>query len=200
MSPALGQTVVRGHLGLRRRVRLARGRLWSAYPGLSVGPGVQLGRGLRLRIEPGGQVVLAAGCEIDDGVTLAVSSGGEVRIGEAAFVGHHATVAARREVVIGARSFVAELVSVRDHDHDPAEPPSSGMSLVDPVRVGDDCWLASKVTVTRGVTLGDRVVVGAHAVVTRSLPAGSFAVGVPAQAVGQRDRSGAAGGERRPDS
>ena len=106
--------------------------------------------------------------------------GGLLRIGEAAFVGHHSTLAARSEVRIGARTFLAELVSVRDHDHDPAHPPSAGTTLIDPVYVGDDCWLAAKVTVTHGVTIGNHTVVGAHAVVTRDLPSDVVAVGVPA--------------------
>ncbi len=168
---------------LRRRARLLRGMALRAHPGVHVAAGALVGPRVRLRIEPGGEVVLGAGCELDDGVTIAASRGALVQLGERAFVGHDATLAARRTVIIGSGTFLAELVSIRDHDHDPDRTPSSGAALVDPVSIGQDCWLASKVTVTRGVTIGDRVVVGAHAVVTRSLPPDVLAVGVPARVV-----------------
>lgn len=54
------------------------------------------------------------------------------------------------------------------------------------IRIGNDVWLGAGVVVTAGVTLGDGCIVGAGAVVTKDLPAGCIAVGVPAKVVGQR--------------
>lgn len=54
------------------------------------------------------------------------------------------------------------------------------------VVIGDDVWLGARVVVTAGVQIGDGCIVGAGAVVTRDLPAGSIAVGVPAKVVAQR--------------
>jgi len=54
------------------------------------------------------------------------------------------------------------------------------------VVIGRDVWLGARAIVLPGVVIGDGCVVGAGAVVTRSLPAGSIAVGVPARVVGQR--------------
>jgi len=52
-----------------------------------------------------------------------------------------------------------------------------------PITVGDNVWLSSGVILCPGVTIGDDTVVGAGAVVTRDLPAGVVAMGVPARAV-----------------
>jgi acetyltransferase-like isoleucine patch superfamily enzyme len=52
--------------------------------------------------------------------------------------------------------------------------------------LGNDVWLGARVFVTAGVEIGDGCIVGAGAVVTRSLPPGSIAVGVPAHVVRNR--------------
>lgn len=54
------------------------------------------------------------------------------------------------------------------------------------VVIGNDVWLGARVVVTAGVTIGDGCIVGAGAVVTKDLPPGSIAVGVPARVVSTR--------------
>ena len=50
-----------------------------------------------------------------------------------------------------------------------------------PIAIGDNVWLGGGVIVCPGVTIGDDTVVAAGAVVTRDLPAGVLAAGVPAR-------------------
>ena len=52
-----------------------------------------------------------------------------------------------------------------------------------PVHIGNDCWFGASVTVCPGVTIGDNCVIGAGSVVTRDIPAGSFAAGVPCRVI-----------------
>lgn len=52
-----------------------------------------------------------------------------------------------------------------------------------PVHIGNNCWLGASVTVCPGVTIGDNCVIGAGSVVTRDIPADSFAAGVPCRVV-----------------
>ncbi len=52
-----------------------------------------------------------------------------------------------------------------------------------PVHIGSDCWLGANVVVCPGVTIGDNCVIGAGSVVTRSIPANSFAAGVPCKVI-----------------
>jgi acetyltransferase-like isoleucine patch superfamily enzyme len=130
------------------------------------------------------------GCVLDRGFDLECR--GVVEVGDRTVFGHHCTLAADDRIVIGRDCLLAEMVSVRDHDHAFAD---SGRAVLDqgrtttPVRIGDNVWLGAKVTVTRGVTIGSDVVVGAHAVVTSDLPDGCVAVGVPARVIRQRDRA-----------
>ena len=52
-----------------------------------------------------------------------------------------------------------------------------------PVHIGNDCWFGASVTVCPGVTIGDNCVIGAGSVVTRDIPADSFAAGVPCRVI-----------------
>lgn len=52
-----------------------------------------------------------------------------------------------------------------------------------PLTVEANCWLASNVTVTGGVTIGHDSVIGAGSVVTRDIPANSLAVGNPCRVI-----------------
>lgn len=53
-----------------------------------------------------------------------------------------------------------------------------------PIRIGDNCWLGSNVVILPGVTLGEHVIVGAGAVVTKSFEDGNCVIaGNPAKKI-----------------
>ena len=52
-----------------------------------------------------------------------------------------------------------------------------------PVHIGNDCWFGASVTVCPGVTIGDNCVIGAGSVVTKDIPQGCFAAGVPCRVI-----------------
>jgi acetyltransferase-like isoleucine patch superfamily enzyme len=170
-------TVVRRGRAVERRIRA---KAWAAYPEVTVGRGVKIGRGCRLILDPGSRIVLGDGCEIDDGTTLA-AYGGTIDFGPGCFVGHHCTIASGVKVSFGPGVFLGEMVSVRDHDHDTGRAPSSGVSVTASVHIGAGAWLGCKVTVLRGATIGERAVIGANAVVRGDIPARVIAVGIPAR-------------------
>jgi acetyltransferase-like isoleucine patch superfamily enzyme len=49
-----------------------------------------------------------------------------------------------------------------------------------PLIIGNDCWFGKYVTVLKGVTVGDGVVIGIQSVVTKDIPSFHLAVGNPA--------------------
>ena len=56
------------------------------------------------------------------------------------------------------------------------------------IRIGSGCFIGANATILGGVTLGDNVIIGAGAVVTKDVPSGAFVAGIPASAISVRDR------------
>ncbi len=57
------------------------------------------------------------------------------------------------------------------------------------IEIGKRVWCGMRVTICSGVSIGDDVVIGAGSVVTRSLPSGYLAYGVPAKPIRKLERA-----------
>lgn len=110
-------------------------------------------------------------------------------IGNHVFLGPHVIIYGHGGVEIGDDCLIAMHCRILSSEH--TIPPLDRHirwepDILKPTRIGRDVWLGAGVTVLGGVTIGDGCVVGAGAVVTRDLPAGSIAKGIPARVTGQR--------------
>jgi acetyltransferase-like isoleucine patch superfamily enzyme len=160
-------------------------RLRLIHPGIEVGRRVRVGKGVRLFLDRGATLILRDECEVDDGATIAIYGRGRIELGRDSFVGHRCTLAAHRSIVLGRGAFLAEMVSVRDHDHLVGAPPSSGKFEIAPVEIGEDAWIGSKATVVRGARVGQGCVVGANAVVLGELAPHTVYGGIPVKVIRQ---------------
>jgi maltose O-acetyltransferase len=117
---------------------------------------------------------------------------GNVSIGDRTFVNVDAVMLDVAPITIGAACQIATRVQLLTAAHpiDP-EPRRLGWEYGEPITLADNVWLGGGVIVCPGVTIGQDTVVGAGAVVTRDLPAGVVAAGVPARVrreIGDEDR------------
>jgi acetyltransferase-like isoleucine patch superfamily enzyme len=136
-------------------------RLADIGPGVRMAPNVSLRNGERIKI--GAYSHIGGHCSIWAGDSV-----GRITLGRHALLGP--------EVFITASNYQTE----------PGTPVMDQPKLERDVVVGDDVWLGARVMVVPGVEIGDGCIIGASSVVTRSIPAGSIAVGNPARVVGRR--------------
>jgi acetyltransferase-like isoleucine patch superfamily enzyme len=179
----------------------------TAYPWLlgRCGRNVVFGQNVVLRhphkIRIGDNVVIDDNCLIDakgdtnTGITIGHGvfigrnsilscKNGDIEIGDHANIGFNCEVFSASRVTVGTASLLAAYCYLIGGDHD--APDRSVGVLAQPRRsagigVGAGAWLGTRVSVLDGVTIGDRAVVGAHAVVRTDVPEGATAVGVPAR-------------------
>ncbi|WP_405060648.1 acyltransferase [Kribbella sp. NBC_01505] len=161
---------------------------------------VFLGKHLEIVSRPGhGRIVLGKWVHLGDETRLRAHEG-TLRIGDKVVFARDVTVNCYLDIEIGASTLIADWTYICDFDHktDDLGLPIKDQGLVkSPVRIGPDCWLATKVTVTRGTDLGRGVVIGANSVARGNIPAYAVAAGVPAVVVADRTTRYAADAPRR---
>ncbi len=136
-------------------------RKLTAGPGTGIAPNVSLRNGERIQT--------GRGCHIGEGCFLwAGDTTGKIDLGDHVSLAPGVFITASDYQFVSGIPFREQPKRERD------------------IRIGNDVWLGAGVVVTAGVTIGEGCIVGAGAVVTKDLPAGSIAVGVPAKVVGQR--------------
>jgi len=122
---------------------------------------------------------------------LAAGPGAVLEIGDDVGLGHGGAVAAYERVEIGARTKMGPFIIIMDTNFHGGSGDQSVQHECRPVVIGQDCRIGSRVTITRGVTIGDGAEILAGSVVTSSIPAGACAGGGRARVLGRAGDAGA---------
>jgi acetyltransferase-like isoleucine patch superfamily enzyme len=141
-------------------------------------------------VRPRRRVTLAPGAALAPNVSL--RNGERISIGARSKVGERAYVwagDASGRVTIGedCRLGPEVFVTASDYGLAPDETIAGQPRNERDVVIGNDVWLGARVFVAAGVSIGDGCVVSAGSVVSKSLPPGSVAVGIPARIVRRRE-------------
>ena len=138
-------------------------------------------------------IEIKANCALDRGVTLLCdgisSSEPKIVIGENTYINRNTFIDAMRSLKIGRNCAIGPNCYITDRDHglELGIPPLQQPMIAKPTVIGDRVWLGANVTVLKGVTIGNDAVVGAGSVVTKDIPQGAIAVGVPAKVIKWKD-------------
>lgn len=131
-----------------------------------------------------------------------VASSCRLNIGNGTKLGRFNHVYATRRIDIGRNVLTASGVYIADNTHvyqDPREPIlRQAVKQLSDVTIGEGAWLGHNACVL-GASVGAQSVVGANAVVTRSIPDHCVAVGAPARIVRRYDHTIQAWRKTEPD-
>ena len=115
-----------------------------------------------------------------------VDYGFNIRTGKAFYANHNLVILDGAPVTFGDHVFIGPncCFSTAGHPMDAAQR-NAGLEYAKPITVGSNVWIGMGVQVLPGVTIGDNAVIGAGSVVTKDIPAGMLAYGVPCRPIKQ---------------
>lgn len=163
-------------------------------PGIHWGRFLKLGRQVYISALGHGHVEMGDNVSIGDFSRIVISTslnnlgefiaiGNNVGIGEFAYLGGAGGLEIGNDVIAG------QYFSCHPENHvftDLEKPIRLQGVERKGIKIGNNCWLGSKVTILDGVELGDGCIVAAGALVNQSFPANSIIGGVPAKLIKSR--------------
>ena len=126
---------------------------------------------------------IGEGCYIEP--PLHANWGGKhVHFGDHVYANFGLTLVDDTHIYVGSNTMFAPNVVLATAGH-PILPElrEKGYQYNMPVHIGKNCWLGAGVIVLPGVSIGDNSVIGAGSVVSKDIPAGVVAYGVPAKVI-----------------
>ena len=169
---------IRG-LQISSPVRLFGHPICSRYPGSSISLGSHVTLDSSPRANPLGG---ASPCVLRTVTPTARLTLGN-RVGLSSSI-----VVAGNSIEIGEDTILGAGAIVLDNDFHALGPGFSWLTEYSknskPIKIGRGCFIGTRSIILKGVTLGDRVIIGAGSVVTKDVPAYSIAAGNPARVVG----------------
>lgn len=113
---------------------------------------------------------------------LAVGRGATLEIGNNVFINYGGSISASSHVTIEQDTTIGPHCLILDNDFHELDPARRNeVPLSRPVVLEKNVWLGARVIVLPGVRIGQDSVIGAGSVVTRDIPPGVLAAGVPAK-------------------
>lgn len=175
----------RGIVFSGKRATIRHAKHFEAGNNLILGENVFIDALSRENIVVGNNVTIAANSRIVcTGVVRNIGKG--ICLGNSVAIGSGSTLLGQGGIYIGDDTIMGPNVCIISENHI--------FSRKDiPIRlqgetrrgivIGRDCWIGAGATILDGVHIGDRVIVGAGAVVTHDIPSNSIAKGIPATAI-----------------
>ena len=110
-------------------------------------------------------------------------------IGKGTSIGFHNFIFASNEIIIGENCLIAPFVYLVDSNHttNREKQINKQKNTTAPIKIGDDVWLSSNVTILKGVSIGDGAVIAANSVVNNNVPSYEIWGGSPAKKINVRE-------------
>lgn len=112
-----------------------------------------------------------------------------VNIGKKTTIGYHCFIFSSEKIEIGDNCLIASFTYFVDSDHGIKKDNliNEQPNTTEPIIIGDGVWVASNVTVLKGVKIGNGAIIAANSVVNTDVPGNEIWGGTPAKKIGERE-------------
>lgn len=177
---------LRNHLNfsLKNKFRswILRFRLNSFGKGVYIDKNVEFMR-FPNNISIGDDVVIKEGARI-----CSCNKKAKISIGSRSTVGYHTFIFSSESINIGDDCLIAPFVYIVDSNHriEKKLNINEQSNETAEIKIGNDVWIASNVSILKGVTIGNGAVIAANSVVNSDVDAYEIYGGTPAKKIGDR--------------
>lgn len=102
-------------------------------------------------------------------------------VGNDCYISHNCYVQAKGKVTFSDNVIIGPMSIIASSKHIIENGVVTNKGVSAPIKIGRGTWCAGNVVISSGVCIGESVIIGAGAVVTKDIPSYSKAFGIPAQ-------------------
>lgn len=134
----------------------------------------------RILVQKSGELVVDGNFDVFGNSYIRVAPKGKLIL-KGGFINENVQITAGDVIEIGSDFTCGRDVVIRSFDgHSICQ---EGYKISEPIKIGNHVWIGQGATILKGVTIGDGAIIAAGAIVTKDVPAGCIAAGVPAKIV-----------------
>lgn len=114
------------------------------------------------------------------GADIILFKGAKLKLGYG-FFNSNIKIRCHEKIEIGENVAISHDVTIMDSDAH--EGLWEGYEKTKPIKIGNHVWIGTRVTILKGVTIGDNAIIAAGSVVTKDVPNNTIVAGVPAKVI-----------------
>lgn len=170
-------------LAVRMRVIFHSFRLNKIGKKVFIDSNVQLLRYPK-NISIGDEVVIKEGARI-----CSCNENAKITIGKRTTIGFNTFIYSSEKIEIGNDCLIAPFVYIVDSDHKASKHQRINLqgNITAPIIIENDVWIASNVTILKGVHIGEGAIIAANSVVNKDVLPYEIWGGTPAKKIGNRE-------------
>lgn len=150
------------------------------YPKVSIEGKFYLDKRCEFKLGKGSRLIIKGNLTLMGDVLIQARDNATISLGKHCVMNRFTTLIAHKGITLGDGVMLGENVKVYDNDHTIVGNKVMRRDFsVDPVFIGDGCWIANNAVVLKGSSMGPNTIVGALSLVSGKLDADALYLGVP---------------------